>query len=80
MKEITLIVKTDEEKVLQQLCEVMKKLQGDVVETSLTAADITGYTPEYVNVEKEEYHALLHYYMANRKEKMNQEVQNQRLK
>ena len=66
MKEITITVKTDKEKVLQQMCEFMKKLQGDVAETSLTAADITGYTPEYVTIEKEEYHALLHYYMANR--------------
>ena len=67
LKAITLTVKTDKEKVLQQMCEFMKKLQGDVAETSLTAADITGYTPEYVNVEKEEYHALLHYYMAQRR-------------
>lgn len=66
MKEITITVKTDKEKVLQQMCEFMKKLQGDVAETSLTAADITGYTPEYVTIEKEEYRALLHYYMANR--------------
>ena len=64
MREITLVIKSEKDETLEQLCEFMKKLQGDVVEATLTAENIKEYTPEYITIEKEEYKALVHSFLT----------------